>query len=128
MQTMGLCENWAMPSSSLDCRTEGMPCCQVNPTSKTVEYTGAVVQHCKAVSTVAHGGQIVCDFATLAGIWPHLAKLGRHRVDLRPLQGLASTPGCAAAALDSQVHGCPRMDGALWSAAVSSPCRQQTLH
>ena len=56
------------------------------------------MQHCRAVSNVAHGGQIVCNFATMAGIRPHMAKLGQYSVDLGALQGLAARIGCAAAA------------------------------
>ena len=44
--------------------------------SKNVkEYMGAVAHRGQALASIAKGGQVICDAATLAGIRPHLAEL-----------------------------------------------------
>ena len=65
---------------------------QVNPTSKTVEYTGTVVQQCRAISSVPSGGQIICDSATLDGLRSRLVDLGKCCIDFSALQGVTSKP------------------------------------
>ena len=76
---------------------------QVNPTSKTVEYTGTVVQQCRAISSVPNGGQLICDSATLEGIRPRLVELGKCCVDTTALNGSATKPECVPCTADSRL-------------------------
>lgn len=48
---------------------------QVHPSKKRSKYIGTVAQRCRAVVSVTHGGQIICNTATLEGIRPHLTEL-----------------------------------------------------
>ena len=48
---------------------------QVNPSKRVTEHVGAVALRGRAILNAAHGGQIVCDAATLEGITGHLTEL-----------------------------------------------------
>ena len=48
---------------------------QAIPTKQLKVYVGLVAQRALALLDVTHGGQIICDTATMAGIRPHLAEL-----------------------------------------------------
>ena len=84
---------------------------QVNPTSKTVEYTGAVVQQCRAISSVPNGGQIICNAATLEGIRPRLVELGKCCVDTTALNGPPNKPECVSY---TAAGCCPTPEAVAW--------------
>ena len=48
---------------------------QVSAMNGTTEYIGAVAQRCRALASVTHGGQIICDPPTLEGIQEQLTEL-----------------------------------------------------
>ena len=61
-------------------------------------HMGAVAQRCCAIVSVAHGGQILCDSATLEGIRGHLADLyqGCIRSDAQRISAAPSVHLCHA--------------------------------
>ena len=53
---------------------------QVSPEQGGREHVGAIAVKSRAVLSAPHGGQVICDSATLEGIKGHLAELYSGRV------------------------------------------------
>ena len=55
--------------------TQRVMAVQVHPVKRVAEHVGAVALRGRAILNAAHGGQIICDSATLEGITGHLNEL-----------------------------------------------------
>ena len=92
---------------------------QAHPSKKQTEYIGTVAQRCRAVASVTHGGQIICDTATLEGIRPHLTELYKGCIGADAKQALHRLAKYAAVLMP--LHLCSRM--ACHFGAVCGPCQ-----
>ena len=58
------------------------------------EYKGAVAHQSRALASIAKGGQVICDAASLVGIRSHLTELHKDCL-LVTTQALSGLAGCA---------------------------------
>ena len=75
---------------------------QAMSTDHVKTYVGVVAQRALALGGVTHGGQIICDTATMEGVRPHLAELYQghcHAVTQHGMTSLERYGVCKACAL-----------------------------